>query len=391
MEKFEPLEALGALEGLISELASKTNRAQGYPFSEVIIYAVPYNELRPWIQYLDCYNVTLKSTENLSSLRKFNFKVAGKILNQQVKEAKLDFDNGIDVLTKYNLPSEAITTSDRFDVVDEPLRKTTGCRQYLVECKNDDCPDLWRTIQFRKEVKKYITEVMKVHLVPTVFGDKYPEMNEAACPRVMVELLDCSETLYRALEEYGYDEFAQHPIRLKIPTREQLHNAKPRTDYVTIPIPDNGNAKLVITPMWPEPQEDDGYVIYGNGRGIEGRKYRPDNNTVHLEDTSKPAKKSKRKATKMNMSGTTEHTNYPVMSGVFTLVGTHGTPLEAVLDYFKERNMVVDWLDYVQFALKDGANIGTIKARISSSVGECYGPKYKKEVMDRLERYYPHD
>ena len=51
MDNFDPTEDMGALEGLVSELASRTDRPQGYPFSEVIIYAVPYKELKRFADY----------------------------------------------------------------------------------------------------------------------------------------------------------------------------------------------------------------------------------------------------------------------------------------------------------------------------------------------------
>lgn len=60
----------------------------------------------------------------------------------------------------------------------------------------------------------------------------------------------------------------------------------------------------------------------------------------------------------------------PVMAGVQILTGTHGVPLEVVIDLFKSRGWVVDWLDYIDGALKDGANPRTVRARILSAVGE---------------------
>lgn len=84
--------------------------------------------------------------------------------------------------------------------------------------------------------------------------------------------------------------------------------------------------------------------------------------------------------------GTTED-GLPVFAGVQTLVGTHGVPLEVVLGLFKDKSMVVDWPDYVQAALNEGANPRTVRARIVSAVAEIYGPAYMAEVEKRLERY----
>jgi len=74
----------------------------------------------------------------------------------------------------------------------------------------------------------------------------------------------------------------------------------------------------------------------------------------------------------------------PVMADVFPLVGTHGVPLEIILDFFKEREMVMDWPDYIRGALKDGHNPRTIKARITSAVGDVYGASYRDAVEERL-------
>lgn len=86
----------------------------------------------------------------------------------------------------------------------------------------------------------------------------------------------------------------------------------------------------------------------------------------------------------MQQSGITED-GIPVYSGVFSLVGTHGLPLELILDRFKQEGRVVDWPDYVAMALKDGHKPVTIKARILAAVGDVYGPAHRDEVERRLE------
>lgn len=63
----------------------------------------------------------------------------------------------------------------------------------------------------------------------------------------------------------------------------------------------------------------------------------------------------------------------PVLANVFSLVGTHGIPLEIILYKFQQEGIVVDWEDYIKGALKDGHNPKTIKARILAAVGDVYG------------------
>ena len=78
----------------------------------------------------------------------------------------------------------------------------------------------------------------------------------------------------------------------------------------------------------------------------------------------------------------------PVMGNTFSLLGTHGLPLEFILSYIQEKGLAVDWIDYINGALKDGANLDTVKARISSAVGDVHGPKYRDEVMKRVELFF---
>lgn len=75
-----------------------------------------------------------------------------------------------------------------------------------------------------------------------------------------------------------------------------------------------------------------------------------------------------------------------VMADVFNLVGTHGTPLEIILNYMKDRDMVVDWIDYIASAQKDGHNSSTIKSRIMAAVGDVYGSDYAKQFAIRLDK-----
>lgn len=83
------------------------------------------------------------------------------------------------------------------------------------------------------------------------------------------------------------------------------------------------------------------------------------------------------------VSGKTEEKQ--VVSGLFTLVGTHGLPLEVILQYLKDNEMVIDWIDYITYAMKDGAKFKTVKARIIAAIGDVFGPKYLENFLIRLE------
>lgn len=87
----------------------------------------------------------------------------------------------------------------------------------------------------------------------------------------------------------------------------------------------------------------------------------------------------------MQQSGITTE-GMPVIAEVFDLVGTHGTPLEVVLEYFKSKNMVIDWVDYCKAALADGHKRSTIKARIVAAIGDVYGTDYARNFKQRLDK-----
>jgi hypothetical protein len=205
--EFVPEIDMNAIDGAIADLAARTDRPQGYPFSKVMVYSV-CPEVAAFMPYLNYV-----SAANVPSMRKLDFKKAGKVFGSKVQEMKNDLSKA---------PDEYIITASRFDAIDEPTRKTTGCRKHMIEVECQDQEDKWLATQFRKAIKKYVTEDMAINIVPPIFGDKYPELNESCVARVVVTLGNCSERLYQALEEHGKAEFAEYPIRLYIPSRQYI-------------------------------------------------------------------------------------------------------------------------------------------------------------------------
>ncbi len=78
--------------------------------------------------------------------------------------------------------------------------------------------------------------------------------------------------------------------------------------------------------------------------------------------------------------------NKPVMDGMFTYYGTHGIPLENILYWLKTNDAVMDWVDYIKDAIKDGHNPRTIASKIDAAVSEIYGRVYADEVNKRVGR-----
>lgn len=73
-----------------------------------------------------------------------------------------------------------------------------------------------------------------------------------------------------------------------------------------------------------------------------------------------------------------------IVKGVYPLVDTHGIPLEVVLDYLKSHGMMPDWLDYYEASVEAGTKPERAIVRLSTAVGDVYGPTFRVEWESRL-------
>lgn len=73
-----------------------------------------------------------------------------------------------------------------------------------------------------------------------------------------------------------------------------------------------------------------------------------------------------------------------VVQGVFKITSSIGLPLEVILDILTKHDMVIDWKDYLKESLSHGCNLNSILSKIETSVGDCFGSKYREEVKKRL-------
>lgn len=94
---------------------------------------------------------------------------------------------------------------------------------------------------------------------------------------------------------------------------------------------------------------------------------------------------------KLFISGKTSDERF-VVSGSQFFVGSTGCPLTLVLEHFKEKNLQIDWFDYILDATKEGARMQTIISNILDAVSQVYGPKsgtYIKitEVLETIKDY----
>lgn len=76
-----------------------------------------------------------------------------------------------------------------------------------------------------------------------------------------------------------------------------------------------------------------------------------------------------------------------MMRGVFEVTSSIGLPLIIVLTLFKDREYVVDWIDYYESALRHGMQSERVLLRIESDVADVYGSEYRDRVLERLRFY----
>lgn len=64
-----------------------------------------------------------------------------------------------------------------------------------------------------------------------------------------------------------------------------------------------------------------------------------------------------------------------VMKNVYRFSGTHGLPLDFILQEFRQHNCVVDWLDYWEQACRE-MDPKAVHVRILTSLETAHGPAY---------------
>lgn len=76
-------------------------------------------------------------------------------------------------------------------------------------------------------------------------------------------------------------------------------------------------------------------------------------------------------------SGVTEN-GKRVFRNVYRFMSTHGVPLEVILHRFKEKNCVVDWLDFWD-AMSLEVDPAKVHLRMKMAIEECYGEAHMKQ------------
>ena len=76
-----------------------------------------------------------------------------------------------------------------------------------------------------------------------------------------------------------------------------------------------------------------------------------------------------------------------VVNGLFKIVGTYGIPLTDALVALQDSDLVVDWIEYYEAALKEGMKSKAILERLKFNISDAYGADYSKHVISVLEYY----
>jgi alanyl-tRNA synthetase len=59
---------------------------------------------------------------------------------------------------------------------------------------------------------------------------------------------------------------------------------------------------------------------------------------------------------------------------VFKMVDTHGLPLPITLQVIHDRNMAVDWYNFMRMAIQCGWNARSLKTKVLDALVDVYGP-----------------
>jgi len=77
-----------------------------------------------------------------------------------------------------------------------------------------------------------------------------------------------------------------------------------------------------------------------------------------------------------------------VVTGVYEFHETYGMPLESLLSYLKDHDMVPDWIDFYRWASKNGMKHERIISKIYDPIEDAYGTQWANEICNTLTRIF---
>jgi hypothetical protein len=92
------------------------------------------------------------------------------------------------------------------------------------------------------------------------------------------------------------------------------------------------------------------------------------------------------KKRKLKIKGITPDNKF-VIGNVFELVDGKGVHLADILYHFKESDLLVDWIEFLEKSIDHNWNIDNTLSKIKESLEDSYGKQYTEEVMIRLKYY----
>ena len=76
-----------------------------------------------------------------------------------------------------------------------------------------------------------------------------------------------------------------------------------------------------------------------------------------------------------------------VVGGWFPLVNSEGIPLEVVLGFLEDQDLVPDWTSFIEDAIQCGWNLKSLRVKIETAVGDVYGTDHREETLKRYDYY----
>lgn len=74
-----------------------------------------------------------------------------------------------------------------------------------------------------------------------------------------------------------------------------------------------------------------------------------------------------------------------VVNGLFKIVATYGIPLTDALVALQDADLVVDWIDYYESAVKSGMESDRVLEGLKYNISDAYGADYSVYVISHLK------
>lgn len=76
-----------------------------------------------------------------------------------------------------------------------------------------------------------------------------------------------------------------------------------------------------------------------------------------------------------------------IVSGIGKFTDSIGYPLSFLIDDLKEKNMVVDWIDYIEYSIEKKWGLNSTLLKIEESLIDSYGREYSNTVLEKINTY----